>query len=257
MPASKRGSRCPAAMRSRSTPWRENTCCGSQQAPRLRSSHTSLRMLVICRPWANDTAYSSSCARRWAMARRIVAEQIGQHLADYAGDVITVVIQVGRLRQAAQAGGALKLMHAAAHDFQAALDGCALRLPERCGDAHHALEIQRQVALGRQGRSVEPWRQFLRQRRRRLVAVEHGDEPAQQHQRLVGGQYRLILDRIGDTAQQVRIRDRRAQRGRQLRNRQGERTGDVRQDPVLVGLVGLSGLSAGWVSRHRTDHTSQ
>ncbi len=42
----------------RSTPWRLKTSCGSQQAPRLRSSQTSFRMLVICRPCANEGASS-------------------------------------------------------------------------------------------------------------------------------------------------------------------------------------------------------
>ena len=47
-------SRCDTC--ARSTPWRVNTSCGSQQAPRLRSSQTSLRIFVICRPCAKDAA---------------------------------------------------------------------------------------------------------------------------------------------------------------------------------------------------------
>ncbi len=39
------------------------TSCGSQQAPRLRSSQTSFRILVICRPCANETARRCSSAR--------------------------------------------------------------------------------------------------------------------------------------------------------------------------------------------------
>src|SRR6185437_9076359 len=56
MPAWKRPSLRSGESWARSTPWRLKTSCGSQQAPRLRSSQTSFRMLVICRPWPKEGA---------------------------------------------------------------------------------------------------------------------------------------------------------------------------------------------------------
>ena len=106
---------------SRSRPWRSNTSRGSQQAPRLRSSHRSLRMLVICRPWPKESARRRSAGALLRRCRAIGAEQLGEHLPDHAGDVIAVAVQIAPCGQAAQAGVALEMVHALAHQLDAAL----------------------------------------------------------------------------------------------------------------------------------------
>src|SRR5205814_803501 len=69
--------------------------------------------------------------------RGIGAEELGEHLAHDAGDVVAVAVEVARARQPAEARAALKLVHAAAHESDAALDRGALdRKSTRLNSSH-------------------------------------------------------------------------------------------------------------------------
>ena len=81
-------------------------------------------------------------------------------------------------------------------------------------------------------------------------AGDHRLESLQESQRLGGRQRRLILDGIGDPAQQIGIGDRNAQRGGQLRNRQREGARDVRKYLVLIDLIGNAGIHADSISEN-------
>ena len=75
------------------------------------------------------------------------------------------------------------------------------------------------------------------QRLRVAAAEQHLAEALQEGQCLGGRQGRLVLDGIGDAAQQVGAGDRRAQIRRQLRNRQRKGARDVGENLVLIDFI--------------------
>ena len=89
--------------------------------------------------------------------RGVGAEQLREHLPDDAGDVVAIVVQVARGRQAAQARGLLELVHPAAHQLDATLDGEPLLLTQGAGHAHHPAHVQGQIPLGRQSSLRQGW----------------------------------------------------------------------------------------------------
>ena len=118
--------------------------------------------------------------------------------------------------------------------------------------------LQRQVALGGQGASGEAAGPAPRASSAgrppcpttppRTDAAERSTSSAEQR--------RLVLDRVGDPTQQIGARDRSAQRWRQLRDRQRKGARHVRQNPILIDLIGNVGIVLQGVLRHRTGNTS-
>ena len=206
IPASKRASARLAGSCARSTPCRVNTSCGSQQAPRLRSSQTSLRIFVICRPCAKETASALKLGRAARNIGRIVAEQLGQHLAHDTGHVVAIVVQVAASAAAPQAGVELEARHAVAHQLDAALDGGALRRAQAGGDAHDAIHVARPD----RARSAVCGPTGACSRSRASGAGSSlppttAAEALQESQRFGARKRRLVLDGVGDSAQQIGV----------------------------------------------------
>ena len=147
-------------------------------------------------------------------------------------------------------------MHATAHDLHAALDRRALGRRQARRYTHYPLKVQYQVAFGRQGVLREVRRHFARQRCAILLAVQYRYEALQQHQRGVGRHRRFVLNGIGNAAQQVGAGHGGAQRRGQLWNSQRKGARNVRQDPVLVSLVGYAGVGLERVARHCSNCTT-
>ncbi len=182
---------------------------------------------------------------------RMAAEQFGEHFAHHPGHVVTVAVQVLDGVQAANAGGALELVHALAHGIHAAADGGLLAQGQLAGHADDPRQIDDQLALGRQ----RPLRQALRELTAQFLGIRetgHGvGKPLHVQQGVGRGDLRLILDGVGDPAQQVGIGHRTAQVRRQLRNgqRKGARHGG--QDMFLICLVGMARICGLNLSGHR------
>ena len=176
--------------------------------------------------------------------RGIGAEELGEHLAHDARDVVAVAVEVARARQPADARAALKLVHAAAHESDAALDRGALGA-EPPGHADDALEVAHQVPLGRQRSVREPSVERARERGRILGARHDGREALEELERLLGRDRRLVLDRVGNPAQKIRVGHRGPQPRGQLRNRERKGARHVREDLLLVALVGISAIHLG------------
>ena len=146
-------------------------------------------------------------------SRGILAKQLREHLADHARHVIAVLVEIGASGQALEARGRLKPRHSVAHEVDATLDGGALR--RRSSDA---VTLSTRTMLMMRSRSVgeRAVRQAPRRRRRPAAAAsaasgDDGLEPLQEGQRLGGRERRLVLDGVGDPAQQVGIGHRHAQ----------------------------------------------
>ena len=143
---------------------------------------------------------------------RIRAEQFREHLTDYARHVVTVAVQVARASEAAQAGAVLEVMHAGAHHFDASPDRAALLLVETSEHPDDPLHIAHQVALCGQGLRREAPHDLACQRARLLLAAYRRREALQEAVGLRGRYRRLILDGVGDPAQQICAGYRGAQR---------------------------------------------
>ena len=86
----------------------------------------------------------------------IVAEELRQHVAHHARDVVAIIVQIAQPRQPAQARGRLETGHSVAHELDAAMDRRALDLVQRSGYADDALHVGDQIPLRRQRAVGEP-----------------------------------------------------------------------------------------------------
>ena len=137
---------------------------------------------------------------------RVVAEQLREHLTDHPGDVVAIPVDLGHIVQAPGGGvELLKLRHAPRHDAHAALDGAALEGTKSIGDAEHPRRVGDEVVLAGGGRRGERRTELLREIRRVVPTRHHVDEAAPEALLLRGGQGRFVLDRVGDSAKQVRV----------------------------------------------------
>ena len=152
----------------------------------------------------------------------IVAEQLGEHLADHAGDVVAVAIEVGQIVQAGGRRLQLKLRHAVRHDPHAARERLALRRFEPVGDADHAGGVGDQVVLAGRRRGRESRTQVARERLNRGPPGDDVDEPLGERLLLPGGQRGLVFDGVGNPAQEVSVAHHIAEPRRKLRNRECE-----------------------------------
>ena len=133
-------------------------------------------------------------------------------------------------------------MHAVAHHLNAAVDCGALLLMKTGGHSHDPLHVAHQIALGRERAVREPWLELAHQQRRFLPAVHHGSEALQESEGFGSRQRRLVLDRVGDPAQQIGAGHRGPQARRQLGNRERKRARHVGEYLLLVDLVGHAGI---------------
>ncbi len=131
-------------------------------------------------------------------------------------------------------------MHAMAHGVDTAADGRLLAQGQLAGDTDDARQIHDELALGRDG----PLRQLVGQihpEQLRIGHARHGiGETFHVQQRVRWRDLRLILDGVGDAAQQVGVGDRTAQIRGQLRNGQRKRTRDGGKDLLLISLIGMA-----------------
>ena len=110
-----------------------------------------------------------------------------------------------------------------------------------------------QIALGRQGTVRQALLQIARQCLGIAASAHNGAEALQERQGLGRRQRRLILDGVGDAAQQIGAGDGNAQRRRQLRNGQRKSARNMRQNLILICLVGTHGIHAGSISETRKN----
>ncbi len=174
------------------------------------------------------------------------AEKLRAHLADDTGDVVAVLGELVEIREAAQALVALKLRHAAAHDRDATHQRRALFGGAAAGHANHGGRITDEIVLGRQHPRREQRREIARELRGVLLAVDDRHEARVKLRLLLGLQARVVLDRVRDATEQVRVRHHERERLRQDGNRQSERARNARQNAALIGeiVVGRADCSA-------------
>ena len=121
---------------------------------------------------------------------------------------------------------------------------------------HDAPQVAHQIALAGQGPVGQAGLEFARQGFGVAAAGQHRHESLHVRLGFGRGQGRLILDGVGNPAQQVGIRHRNAQLRRQLRNRQGEGSRDVGQYLVLIDRIGNAGVHADSISKNDGDSTN-
>ena len=78
---------------------------------------------------------------------RVITEQLGEHLADHAGDMVAIAIQVGQVVQAGGGRVPLKLRHALRHDPHAAFERAALGSTKPVCDADDPGGVRNQIML--------------------------------------------------------------------------------------------------------------
>ena len=139
----------------------------------------------------------------------------------------------------------LELGHAARHDPHAAHECGALPLGKPLRDPQHPRGIGHELAFGGQHAVGQERRELLGKWGGRLLAGDDPDESLGKLALFTSRKGWLILDSVGDAAQQIRIAHNIAQARGKLRNGERERARDILQDRVLPRQIG--GM---FVSRH-------
>ena len=125
------------------------------------------------------------------------------------------------------------------------------------GDPHDALHVEHQIAFRRQ-RPLGQLRHGIPHEEIRVLPATHDrNEALLQHECRGDRRIDFILDRVRNPAQQVGVGHRRPQRRRQLWDRQRESARDMRQDSILIVLIGNARIHLDSVARHRTNNTTQ
>ncbi len=148
---------------------------------------------------------------------RVIAEKLGQHFSHHAGHVIAVAIELRHILQTVYVLVCLKHRHAFGHDADRATQDRALgrgKPVRQPGDSRYVLD---QIALGRNSAFRQQRVQLRAKAFGARSAVDHVDEELGKVAFLCRRYRRLILDGIGDAAQQVGIADNLAQCRGQLR----------------------------------------
>ncbi len=169
----------------------------------------------------------------------VVTEQLRQHLADHAGDVVAVAVELGQIVQAVWCCLQLKFRHAVRHDPHAARKRLALCVLERVRYADDAGGVGDQVMFAGGGRSRQPDAEFARERLRGGPSGDDVYEPFRERLLLTGGQPGFVFDGVGDPAQQVGVAHHVAEPGRKLRNRERKGARHALQDFRLVGEIAV------------------
>ncbi len=92
-----------------------------------------------------------------------------------------------------------------------------------------------------------------RQQHRVALTRQYGAEALQEGQRFGGRERRLILDGIGDPAQQIGVGHRSAQRQGQFRYRQRKGARDMRENLILIDFICADGIHADSISKTNKD----
>jgi hypothetical protein len=154
--------------------------------------------------------------------RAMQAEKLRAHLADDTGDVIAVLRELIEVFEPSQALAALKLRHPATHDCDATRQCSALLGRARVRHADHRRRVPHEVVLGGQHAIGKQRRQIARELLGRLRSIDDGDEPRMELRLLVGWEARVVLDRVGDSAEQIGVRHDDRQSIRQDGDRESE-----------------------------------
>jgi hypothetical protein len=187
--------------------------------------------------------------------RRVLAEQLGQHVADDPGHVIAIFVQICAAGQALQTRCRLKAGHPIAHQIDASLDRRALRRRQRGGDVQHPVHVHDEVALGFEGAAGKAFFDVAGECRDVAAAAHDPFEALEERERLRGREGRLVLDSVRNATQQIGIRHRHLQSRRELRNSQREGSRDVGKDLVLITFVGNAGMHKSSISESQRNDT--
>ncbi len=102
--------------------------------------------------------------------------------------------------------------------------------------------MRNQTALGIQRGRRETRRETLAEVGAALAGFDHLHELGVQRRLALVVELGVVLDGVGNTAQQIGIAYGHPQRFRQLRDRQREGAGDMRQDLILKGQRAPTGI---------------
>ena len=136
---------------------------------------------------------------------RVITEQLGEHLADHAGDMVAIAIQVGQVVQAGGGRVPLKLRHALRHDPHAAFERAALGSTKPVCDADDPGGVRNQIMLAGGRRQRQRCAEFTREQLRCFSTGHDLDEAFRKRLLLPGGQRGLVLNGVRDPAQEIGI----------------------------------------------------
>ncbi len=136
------------------------------------------------------------------------------------------------------AGALLKAVHTPAHHGDTAFDRRLLRAIEAAQDFDHQRQLAHQVALGLDGLQRQLRAQLRRQRGGVGTTSDHFDEGLLVAALVGGREGGIVLDGVGDAAQQIGVGNYAVQLSRQLRNGQRKGARNQWQDEVLKCLRG-------------------
>ena len=139
--------------------------------------------------------------------------------------------------EALEACAELETRHAFTHEIDAALDRGPLQLIETRHDPKDALHVADEVALRRQSPVRQPLLDFPGEERWVPPADQYSPEALQKGQCLRRRQRRLVLDRIGNSAQQIGAGYRGAETQGQLGDCQRKGARDMRENMVLIDYI--------------------
>ena len=162
------------------------------------------------------------------------AEKLGQHLADHAGHVITVTIHLGHIGKAVEALVLLIIRHPPGHDADTTGERRALPLAESMGDANYPPGVVNQILLGFQHAVGKQRIQLVGEASGRHLTIDDLDEGFREMPLLPGIEGRVILDGVGNAAQQVSVADDPGEVPGKLRDGKREGPRYVLQDVFLV-----------------------
>ena len=192
--------------------------------------------------------------------RRVVAEELRQHLPDDTGDVVAIALERGHVREPrAPRRPALETVHAFGHRRRAAGERRPLDGIEAGGHAEHLRHRRHQLALPGRSFRTERGTEVGGQRLRRLVAGERPLEAREEGRPRVVARLgrQLVLDRVDQAAQQVAVADDVRERRGQARDRQRERPRDVPEQSRLQRPLLRVRLAVGILGTHVTGESGR
>ena len=169
----------------------------------------------------------------------VINSSSSKHLADHAGDVVAIAIEVGQVVQAGGCHVLLKLRHAVRHDPHAAFERASLGSTKPVCDADDPGGVGDQVMLAGGRRRRQPRAELARERLRCFSTGHDLDEAFRKRLLLPGGQRGLVLNGVCDSAQEIGIAHHVTESAWKLRNRERKGAGHALQDCSLVGEVAL------------------
>jgi hypothetical protein len=172
-----------------------------------------------------------------ADAPRVLAPQVGEHVPHRAGHVVAVLpVLVERLDADAVRVEDDELAHPAHHLLDPPPHVPLRPLGERAVEGEDEVRVPGEPHVRRiAGERRQRGHQLLRRRR----AVEAREQAVEERRLVVGGKDGLVLDRVGDAAEEVRAQHRAPERAGEDADAQGEGARDGGED-VEAEALGLA-----------------